>query len=173
MKKVQYSLIVQGENPTLEDAARKSIMFSNQYQMLMSRYISENSTFKTVKVQLENFDQYKKDWAKKERESEFDKIIDVFKSYTINRIHDINKHNIIKDNLEGGYTVADYFEKQNPKRKIEYQKLKTKNPNVFRIVIEVSENDTPFSLNIFEYDFVSKQFTHIETIQQQDLINAD
>ena len=53
MKKVQYELISRGENPTIEESAKRSLHFSNLYEPYMTYIISENITFKTVKQELE------------------------------------------------------------------------------------------------------------------------
>ena len=53
MKKVQYELISRGENPTIQEAAKRSLHFSNLYEPYMSLIISENTTFISVKQQLE------------------------------------------------------------------------------------------------------------------------
>lgn len=53
MKKVQYELISRGENPAIEEAAKRSLHFSNLYEPYMNLIISENISFKNVKEQLE------------------------------------------------------------------------------------------------------------------------
>jgi hypothetical protein len=64
MKKVQYELISNGENPTLEEAAKKSLHFKNLYEPYMSLVVSENTTFKIVKEQLELNDKLDFDLSK-------------------------------------------------------------------------------------------------------------
>lgn len=54
IKKVQHQLIANGQNPTLEEAAKKSINFSNKYEIYMNLIISENTSFTEVKKQLES-----------------------------------------------------------------------------------------------------------------------
>lgn len=54
MKKAQYELISMGENPTLGEAAKKSLHFHNLYEPYMSIIISEKLNFVDVKKQLEN-----------------------------------------------------------------------------------------------------------------------
>lgn len=54
IKKIQYQLIANGENPTLEEAAKKSVSFSNKYEIYMNLIISEKTSFAEVKKQLES-----------------------------------------------------------------------------------------------------------------------
>lgn len=53
MKRIQYELISRGENPTIEEAAKRSLHFRNLYEPYMTYIISENIKFKTVKQELE------------------------------------------------------------------------------------------------------------------------
>lgn len=52
MKKAQYELISMGENPSLEEAAKKSLHFHNLYDPYMSIIISEKLNFADIKKQL-------------------------------------------------------------------------------------------------------------------------
>lgn len=54
MKKAQYELISRGENPSLEEAAIKSLHFHNLYDPYMSIIISENLSFVDIKKQLDS-----------------------------------------------------------------------------------------------------------------------
>jgi hypothetical protein len=54
VKKAQYELIANGENPNLTDAAKRTIAFDNRYSSYMSLITSENMSFKDVKNQLES-----------------------------------------------------------------------------------------------------------------------
>ncbi|WP_157813344.1 hypothetical protein [Flavobacterium sp. 5] len=54
VKKAQYTLIANGENPSSTDAAKRTIVYSNKYEGYMSLITSENMSFKEVKNQLES-----------------------------------------------------------------------------------------------------------------------
>jgi hypothetical protein len=54
VKKAQYELIANGENPSLLDAAVRTIAFENDYDIYMSLITSEKMSFKEVKSQLES-----------------------------------------------------------------------------------------------------------------------
>ncbi|WP_134355998.1 energy transducer TonB [Flavobacterium psychrophilum] len=68
MKKVQYELISRGENPSIEEAAKRSLHFSNLFEPYMSLIISENTTFKIVKQQLETKGKLDFEISKKENQ---------------------------------------------------------------------------------------------------------
>lgn len=54
VKKAQYELIANGENPSLLDAAIRTLAFENDYNIYMSLITSEKMSFKEVKNQLES-----------------------------------------------------------------------------------------------------------------------
>lgn len=54
VKKAQYSLISDGENPTLEEAASRTIKYSNKYEAYMNLIIMDKLSFMVVKRQLES-----------------------------------------------------------------------------------------------------------------------
>ena len=63
VEKAQQELIILGDNPTLEDAAKKTIAYSNYYKGYMDLIASTKMPFKEVKKQLEttgkiNFENY-------------------------------------------------------------------------------------------------------------------
>lgn len=63
VEKAQQELIIKGYNPTLEEAAKKTIAYSNKYNSYMSLIASTEMPFTEVKKQLDNtgkltFDEY-------------------------------------------------------------------------------------------------------------------
>lgn len=63
VEKAQQELIIKGYNPTLEEAAKKTIAYSNKYNSYMSLIASTKMPFTEVKKQLDNtgkltFDEY-------------------------------------------------------------------------------------------------------------------
>jgi hypothetical protein len=54
MKKAQYELISNGENPTLIEATKRTISFSIKYEIYMNVIIEDDLSIKDVKSQLES-----------------------------------------------------------------------------------------------------------------------
>lgn len=54
-KKAQYELISRGENPTLEDAVKKTLKYHNRYNAFMSMAQYDNYSFSEIKSKMESY----------------------------------------------------------------------------------------------------------------------
>lgn len=95
-KKAQYELIARGENPTLEEATKKTYYYYNNYQSLMWKILNEEYSFLEVKKILENG--YFKKKVKRIREE----------SPTKN--NDIKIHQTVGDKIYGDFNGDGKFE---------------------------------------------------------------
>ncbi len=174
MEKIQLQLITQGQDVTLEEAAKRSIHFSNQYSMLMSRFNNDNTSFKDAKWCLDNYDEYEKQRNIKNEQEEIKDIIPALKRTVLREIKDARKNSYLKPNSSDDYlTVADYYKNYFPKCEIIYEKNKTDNVNIYRISVIAKNNGDHLSETFFECNLLEKTYKHISTREGEELYNGE
>lgn len=97
VEKAQYELIIMGQNPTLEEAAKKTLAYSNYYNRYMSQIATTEMPFIKVKEQLESsgkldFNEYINKEVENYNYNEENNI-----KHTKTKQEEINKQNITKE----------------------------------------------------------------------------
>lgn len=95
-KKAQYELISMGENPTLEEATKKTLIYRNEYQYFMYKILDKEYSFLEVKNMLE------KDYPTKKEKRRIEE--------NPSKNNDKNIHQTVGDKIYGDFNGDGEFE---------------------------------------------------------------
>lgn len=169
MEQLQLSLIKNGENISLKDATRKSLQYSNMYQLYMDKVIEERLSLSQVKIELQNFFEFEKTEFRRSKVMEVSNMINNLKKLPIGHIEDVRRNRFLTDESKSYLTVEDYILEMNPNRSILYNYIASENKNIYFIIVDIKDSqDTTLSYT-FEYSLTDKSYKFDYTVSKTEM----
>lgn len=161
IEKLQYALIADGYNITLEETAKKSLHYRNQYQRYMSIFMDENFTYKDVAVALSNYKKFEENRKNKNDEQLKKNVLSNLKNTTLNQIKESSKNGLLIDTTDSFMYLNAYLKEQHPYKEIKYNNVKFEN-NFTTIFVDIYEGEKNIYSYIFTYRLDLNEFTFLE-----------
>lgn len=161
IEKLQFSLIADGYNISLEETAKKSLHYKNQYQRYMSIFMAENFSYNDVVVALSDYKKFQEKRDKKSDEIKKDNVISNLKNSTVNQIKECRTNGFLTDEGNAFMTVEEYIKELHPSKEIKYSHLDLDN-NYITISADVYDDDKNVYSYVFSYRLDLNEFTFDE-----------
>lgn len=161
IEKLQFSLIADGYNISLEETAKKSLHYKNQYQRYMSIFMSENFTYNDVVIALSDYKKFQEKRDKKSDEIKKSNVISNLKNSTVNQIKECRTNGFLIEEEYSFMTVDKYIKELHPNKEIKYSRLDLDN-NYTTISADIYDGDKNVYSYVFSYRLDLDEFTFDE-----------
>jgi hypothetical protein len=161
IEKLQFALIADGYNISLEETAKKSLHYKNQYQRYMSIFIDEKFTYNDVVKALSNYKKFEQKRKNKSDEIRKLNVLVNLQNKLVNQVKECRKNGFLTDEENSFMTVNQYLKDLHPNKEIKYSNLKFEN-NYTAIFADIYDGDNNIYSYIFSYRLDINEFTFDE-----------